>query len=46
MEECFWSIRILGVYVQLTQKWKLQIVCRNNEGQYVSRGFYIRRLGG
>ena len=34
MEECFFSIRGFGIYLQLTKSWKLQVVYKDNESQW------------
>ena len=34
MEECFFSIRMFGVYLQLTKKWKFQIIYKDSESQW------------
>ena len=35
MEECKWSIKVFGMYIQYTKLNKLQIL-RKKEGQWVS----------
>ena len=37
MKECFWNIKLLGCYIQLGKDYKLVIIKKNKEGQWVNK---------
>jgi len=37
MKECFWSIKLLGCYIQLGKDYKLVIIKKNKDGQWVDK---------
>ena len=37
MKECFWNIKLLGCYIQFGKDYKLVIIKKNKEGQWVNK---------